>query len=212
MNIDSPKRVYRQSARASAAEATGERIVEAFFAAMQERWFDEIKLDEIAREAGVTAQTVIRRFGSKEGLLDALRQQMDVKVGARRDVPEGDVHGVVAALLSDYEEHGRIMMRMLEQENRFAACRAVTDHGKAMHRMWITKAFRPWLAPMAAAARQKAEDSLVVAGDLYVWKLVRGDMQRSLGEYRDIMETMLAAAIGVARETLFGENRAGAGT
>ena len=205
MNTYSPKRAYRQSARAIAAEATAERIVDVFFAAIREGWFDEIRLEDIARGAGVTVQTVIRRFGGKEGLLDALKGQMNVKVDQRRDVEAGDARGVVASLLSDYEEHGDIMMRMLAQEDRFPACRAVTDHGKRMHRQWITKAFAPWLEALAPDARRRAEDALVIAGDLYVWKLMRRDMQRPLSEYQDVMETMLATAIGVPRAELLGE-------
>lgn len=205
MNIDSPKRGYRQSARALAAEATAERIVDAFEAQMQQRWFDEIRLDDIARAADVTTQTVIRRFGSKEGLLEGLQQRISKVVGVRRDVPEGAVDAAVASLIEDYEEHGDIVMRVLAQEDRFTACRTVTDVGRREHRKWIAKAFAPWLAPMAPSARQQAEDALVVAGDLYVWKLVRRDMQRPISEYRDIMETMLAAAVGAARADLFGK-------
>lgn len=205
MNIDSPKRAYRQSARALAAEATAERIVDAFEAQMQQRWFDEIRLDDVARAADVTTQTVIRRFGSKEGLLEGLQQRISKVVGVRRDVPEGAVDAAVASLIEDYEEHGDIVMRVLAQEDRFPVCRVVTDVGRREHRKWIAKAFAPWLAPMASAARQQAEDALVVAGDLYVWKLVRRDMQRPISEYRDIMETMLAAAVGAARAALFGK-------
>lgn len=203
MNIDSPKRAYRQSARALAAEATGERIVDAFEAQMQERWFDEIRLEDLARAAEVTVQTVIRRFGNKEGLLEALQQRISVRVGQRRDVPAGAADAAVASLIEDYEQHGDIVMRVLAQEDRFPACRAVTDFGRAQHRKWIAKAFDPWVAKLPAARRQQAEDALVVAGDLYVWKLVRRDMRRPISEYRDIMETMLAAAIGVPRDELF---------
>jgi AcrR family transcriptional regulator len=203
MNIDSPKRAYRQSARALAAEATAGRILDAFEAQMHARWFDEIRLEDIARAAEVTVQTVIRRFRNKEGLLDGLQQRIGERVGQRRDVPEGAVDAVVTSLVEDYEENGDIVMRVLAQEDRFPACRAVTDIGRSGHRRWIAKAFHPWLAAMPTTERQRAEDALVVAGDLYVWKLVRRDMHRPISEYRAIMETMLAAAIGTARDALF---------
>ena len=203
MNIDSPKRAYRQSARALAAEATAGRILDAFEAQMHARWFDEIRLEDIARAAEVTVQTVIRRFRNKEGLLDGLQQRIGERVGQRRDVAEGAVDAVVTSLVEDYEENGDIVMRVLAQEDRFPACRAVTDIGRSEHRRWIAKAFHPWLAAMPATERKRAEDALVVAGDLYVWKLVRRDMQRPISEYRAIMETMLAAAIGTARDALF---------
>jgi len=203
MNSESPKRAYRQSARALAAEGTATRILDAFESGITARWFDEIRLEDVARDAGVTVQTVIRRFGSKEGLLDALQQRISLRVSQRRDVPEGAVDAAVISLIEDYEQHGDIVMRMLAQEDRFAACRAVTDIGRREHRKWIAKAFATWLAKLPAEARRRAEDGLVVAGDLYVWKLVRRDMQRPIAEYRTIMETMLASAIGLQREELF---------
>ena len=72
MNSDSETRTYRQTARAKAAEETGIRIVEAFMARMEDCWFEEIRLEDVASDAGVTVQTVIRRFGGKDGLLEAI--------------------------------------------------------------------------------------------------------------------------------------------
>jgi AcrR family transcriptional regulator len=53
------------SARAEAAEATGERILDAALELFGERPTDQIPLDEVASRAGVSVQTVIRRFGGK---------------------------------------------------------------------------------------------------------------------------------------------------
>ena len=203
MNIESPKRAYRQSARATAAEATATRIVDAFFHQFRERWFDEIRLEDVAREAGVTVQTVIRRFGSKEGLLDPMREQLGSEVRARREVPPGDAAGAVASLIEDYEMIGDLVMRMLAQEERYPALKAMTDRGRDEHREWISTAFEPWLAAMSADDRRRAADALVVAGDIYQWKLIRRDMKRSLAEYRALLETLLATAIGVPRAKLF---------
>ena len=120
-------------------------------------------------------------------------------------------HSGAPGLSGVFNDTARGVMRMLAQEDRFPACRAVTDLGKAMHRQWITRAFRPWLDPLEPEARRRTEDALVIAGDLYVWKLMRRDMQRPLSEYRDVMETMLATAIGVPRAELFGETEGEAG-
>ena len=57
-------RHYAQRARAQATEATARRIVDAFLARLMAQWFDEITLDRVAEDAGVTVQTVVRRFGS----------------------------------------------------------------------------------------------------------------------------------------------------
>jgi AcrR family transcriptional regulator len=209
MNVAVPKRAYRQSARALAAEATGERILDAFGRQLRERWFDEIRLDDIAHEAGVTIQTVLRRFGSKEGLLDAMHERLGSEIRQRREVEPGDVTGAVASLIDDYEKVGDLVMRSLAQEDRYAAVRAMTDVGRAMHRAWIANAFEPRLERMTPDARRRATDALVVAGDIYVWKLLRRDMKRPVAEYRALVETMCAAAVGVPREQLFGKKRQG---
>jgi AcrR family transcriptional regulator len=69
-------RPYHQTARAAATQDTQHRIVAVFRAALVTRWMDEIRLDDVASEAGTTRQTVIRLFGSKDGLLVAVANAM----------------------------------------------------------------------------------------------------------------------------------------
>ena len=209
MKATAAKRVYRQSARAETAEATAHRILDAFAADLRERWFDEIRLDDVAREAGVTVQTVIRRFGGKEGLLDAMHERLGAEIRQRREVAPGDAKGAVASIVEDYEKVGDLVMRTLAQEDRYPSVRKMTDIGRAQHRAWIGRAFEPWLAPMAPGARRRAHDALVVAGDIYVWKLIRRDMNRPVAEYRALMEAMCAAAIGLPPGQLFDQPSAG---
>jgi AcrR family transcriptional regulator len=203
MNVAAPKRTYRQSSRALAAEATGERILDAFVDHLRLRWFDEIRLEEVAREAGVTIQTVLRRFGSKEGLLDAMHQRLGGEIRRRREVEAGDAAGAIASIIEDYEEIGDLVVRTLAQEDRYAAVKAMTDIGRSMHREWTGKAFEPWLDGMSPDARRRATDALVVAADIYVWKLVRKDMKRPVAEYQALIENLCAAAVGVRPEQMF---------
>ena len=58
-------REYRMSARAELAELTGERIVDAMLGRLRGTPYERIRLDDVAADAGVTVQTVIRRFGGK---------------------------------------------------------------------------------------------------------------------------------------------------
>jgi AcrR family transcriptional regulator len=203
MNATSPKRVYRQSARARAALENGERILQVFARHMRERWFDEIRLDDIAREAGVTPQTVIRRFGNKEGLLDAMHERLGEEIRVRREVAEGDVARAVSAIVEDYEATGDLIVRTLAQEDRYEAVKAMTDVGRCMHRNWIAQAFAPWLRDVSEDERRHRLDALVVAADIYVWKLLRRDMKRPVAEYRMQLENLMAAAIGVSPSELF---------
>src|SRR4051812_42962513 len=94
-------RRYAQGARARSAEATGRRIVDAFLARLMEHCYDEITLDRVAGDAGVTVQTVVRRFGGKEGLLAGSVGTLSARIKARRATPPGDIRGAVRNLVAD---------------------------------------------------------------------------------------------------------------
>lgn len=189
------RRTYRQGARAQAAEATGLRIVDAFLARLRVGNFDEITLDAVAQDAEVTVQTIIRRFGSKEGLLEAVSARLREEVLLRRGMSVGDVDRTIDTVIADYEGSGDFVMRLLAQEERHAALRSINDVGRAGHRQWLRESFAPWLDPLPEAARRAKLDALVVATDVYVWKLVRRDMGRSTADLKIIISRMVHAAL-----------------
>jgi len=196
MNSDAtPRREYRQTARAAAAEATAERIVSAFRARLERLWFDEIRLEDVAQDAGVTVQTVIRRFGGKEGLLQASSDQTAMEVMQIRGLPVGDPPAIIRAVVTDYENVGDYIMRILAQEDRYPALRLQGDRGRVEHRAWIAAVFAPWLDGLSPEAARRRTDALVIGTDLYVWKLVRRDMQRSVEELEDVMGRLVDAAL-----------------
>lgn len=188
-------RAYRQTVRAEAAAATHRRVVEAFLAFARDRWLDEITLDEVARAAGVTVQTVIRRFGGKDGLLQAVHSRMSGEIMRRREVAPGDVGSAVRALIEDYEVVGDMVMRSLAQEDRHPVMRQMTDIGRRFHRQWVGRVFSPWLEGLEPNEVRDRTDGLVIATDLYVWKLIRRDMARSAADYRRHVESLIAGAL-----------------
>lgn len=202
MKNDSDTRSYNQTARAKAAEETGERIVRAFMARMQGGWFDEIRLEDVASDAEVSVQTVIRRFGGKEGLLDASHARMREEILSGRELPAGDVGRALDAIIQEYETQGELVMRALAQEDRYPQIKIMTNEGRATHRQWVGEVFAPWLATLDSAERAHAHDRLVIAVDLYVWKLLRVDMKRSLEDLRRAMLEMAAAALDTTPQAL----------
>src|SRR4051812_24510545 len=110
-------RPYRQIARAAATDETRRRIVAACAEALEQRWLDEITLDEIAIAAGTTRQTVIRLYGGKEGLLQAVAERTEHEVALRRALPPGSSPRAAArAVVQDYEANGDMIIRLLAQE------------------------------------------------------------------------------------------------
>jgi AcrR family transcriptional regulator len=157
---------YNMELRAAAVEATRERILVAAAEVFLDRWYDDVTLAEIAQRAGVSGQTVINHYGGKEQLASAAYEYLGEQITLRRYTPEpGDVTGAVEALIEDYEITGDAVIRMLALEEKVATLGPLLKHGRKSHREWVETMFQaPELVP-----------ELIVATDVYAWKLLRRD-------------------------------------
>ncbi len=179
------------TARAAAAAATHARILATATELFLARPYEQVSLEDVAKRAGVTVQTVLRRFGSKEGLVAAAAEIGLEQVRAQRNLaPIGDVAGAVHNLIDHYEEWGNRVLRMLAQEEQIPAFGKVAEAGRDLHRHWVARTFAPWLrVPRAARARRLAQ--LIAVTDVHVWKLLRRDQ----GLPRSATETVLAELV-----------------
>jgi AcrR family transcriptional regulator len=75
------KRRYVQRARAEAADATRRRILDAARASVESGPIGALKVDEVARSAGVSRSTVYLLYGSRAGLFDALARHLRTEAG-----------------------------------------------------------------------------------------------------------------------------------
>jgi len=177
---DRPARPYRMTARAETAAATGERILDATIAVFWQAPMDDMPLEEVANRAGVTVQTVIRRFGGKDGLLAAAAERETERVRRlRAEAPVGDLPGAVRNLLDHYEELGLPVLRLLAQEERSPAMRALADRGRAVHAEWCERVFAPTLAGLHGADRARRLAQLIAVTDVLTWKLLHRDRRLS---------------------------------
>jgi AcrR family transcriptional regulator len=188
------KRPYRMGARAEAAAETGRRILEAVIELYRERFFDQVTLEDIAERAGVTVRTVIRRFGSKERLIEAAAEEGTRQVAHQRyQAPIGDIEGAVTNLMDHYEEWADTALRLLAQEERVPAFRSVTDAARAFHYEWVERTFAPLLAKRTGEERRRLLAELIAICDVYFWKLLRRDLGLSREQTEHaIRETILA--------------------
>lgn len=163
-------------ARAEAAAATADRILDAAVDVFWERPTDQISLEEVARRAGVTVQTVIRRFGGRDGLVAAAAERELRKVQRQRaQAPVGDVSMAVQVLVEHYETYGDRVLRMLVEEERIPRLREISDRGRALHREWCERVFALALVGLSGLGRQRRLAELVAVCDVYTWKLLRRD-------------------------------------
>jgi AcrR family transcriptional regulator len=190
----SSKRPYRMSARAEAAAATGERLLEAAWNHFGTRAYEDVRLRDIAADAGVTEQTLLARFHSKDALLAAAYRWWGRREMSRRDAaPVGRFAEAVTNVFDHYEAHGTAILRMLSQEDRIPAVREMTDLGRDYHRDWVSRVFEPVLSGLPPTARERRLASLVIATDVLVWKLLRGDMQFGRSQSERIVLEMIEA-------------------
>jgi AcrR family transcriptional regulator len=173
-----PKRDYRMAARADAKAATRERILDAAEALFLRSASEGSSLEDLARGAGTTVQTVLRHFGSREGLLEAAVGRASERVRRERArAPVGDVPGAVRNLIEHYERYGDLVMRMLAEEHRVPLLGKIADDGRAIHREWVARTLAPQLAGLRSGARRRRMAQLVAVCDVYTWKLLRRDMK-----------------------------------
>ena len=169
-------RPYQMVARAESAAATGERILDAALDVFWEMPTRRVSLEEVARRAGVTVQTVIRRFGGKDGLLAAAADREAERVRRQREqAPMDDVEGAVRVLVDHYEEFGERVLRLLAEEQSAPGLREIADRGRLLHRKWCGRVFATVLADRRGVERERRLAQLVTVCDVYTWKLLRLD-------------------------------------
>jgi AcrR family transcriptional regulator len=191
MNV-SARRPYRMLARAEAAAATGERIIDAAVEVFWELPTDQISLDEIARRAGVTVQTVIRRFGGREGLMVAAVERESGRVRQQRmQTSPGNVVEGVRILVDHYEELGDRVLKLLAEERRSPRLREIADGGRQVHREWCEHVFAPALGALSGIDRERRLAQFVAVCDVYTWMLLRRQMGLSRRQTEIALEELL---------------------
>lgn len=166
-------RTYTQTRRADATEQTRRAILDAAQALFRDEHRADPSLELIAERAGCSTRSVIRHFGSKEGLVEAaITDGVSAKHESRRVEP-GDVAGAVRRLVDHYEEIGDDVVRWLGSAERYPLARRVTETGTRMHRDWVDAVFAPDLEPLASPARRARRAALATVTDVYVWQLLR---------------------------------------
>ncbi len=196
MNIGASQetRSYKMSERARSAAATAERILDAARDRFSTMFFDDVTLNDIADDAGVTVQTVIRRFGSKEELFTTLAKREAARILAEREpeVPgEENLETALETLVDHYERDGETVLNLLAQETRFPMIADVAAQGRRFHQEWVEEHCRFVFGSARGKARERKLMAAVAATDVYIWKLLHLDRGLSSKEVIATMSTLL---------------------
>jgi hypothetical protein len=180
------------TARAQAAQATAEGILDAAVELFTDRMFEEVTLGDVAARAGgheedgaaplrVQGTTLRQRYGP--------RRRRD---GAQREeAPVGDAPAAVANVVDHYERWGTNRLRLLGQEDRIGLVAEHVRGGRTYHRNWVERTFAPQLAGLQGPARKRRIAALVAATDVYTWKLLRQDLGFSRAETERTLVEMI---------------------
>jgi AcrR family transcriptional regulator len=192
-------RPYRKTARAQSERATGEAILDAALEAFASKPFDRVTLNSVAEASGVTVQTVLRRFGSKEQLFETLVERERPRILAARELADTfDLHGALEALVRHYEVDGDLVLNLVAQEHLFGQIRLVVDGGRQVHREWVERHCGALLGSRQGTERETVLNAAIAATDLSTWKLLRRDL--GLGE-TEVVAIMAALLDGLKQET-----------
>ena len=166
-------RTYSQTRRAE----TTERSRQAILMAAQELFRDEgefeLPLEEVAARAGCSTRSVLRHFGSKEGLIAAAIADAEQEVMVSRAVDAGNVPAAIGALVDHYEEAGDRVIGWLGLADRYPLVRQVTESGKRLHLDWVDAVFAPDLESLGRGERRSRRAVLASLTDVYLWELLR---------------------------------------
>jgi AcrR family transcriptional regulator len=183
-------------ARAEGMVDTRERIVRAALKLALEEAFEDITLAAIAEAAGVSHQTVLNHFASKENVAAAAAEMLDRQTQAARDNARSDDHPqAIAILVGEYERFGDAGARWAMASQRLGSLAPLLDRARAGHQAWLDRIFSE-LLPKAPAARRHAIHALHAATDVYTWKLLRRDLQLPRADTERIILALVYGILG----------------
>jgi AcrR family transcriptional regulator len=197
---DAKPRPYRQVTRAQAQQRTRKALLDAALEEFTGNRWQKTSLDALSARAGVTKQTLLRHFGSKDGLLiQALIRGASEIFEQRWRAPQGDVAGAVENLLDHYETWGERSLRIGAWLSGPPILAKLSQAARQLHYDWVEYAFGPWLEQLHGDTREQRRAALIALCDVHTWWLMANDLALP----RATIQVTLTEAI----ERLLGELR-----
>ncbi len=184
-------REYRMQARQENVASTRERILSAAYDQWKELPYDQVSIGSIAKSAGVSRQTVIRQFGTKDELAYAVVDWQRPQEEAFRAAEPGDIETAITRLVDRYEVMGDANVRIVELEGRFPAFDYLLEVSRTSHRGWVETT----LLPDGVIDREHLVLALYAATDVTVWKLLRRDLRQSRRATETVILHLVRAAL-----------------
>ncbi len=178
------------TARAKDAELTAGRIVDAMLARLTVTPYEHIRIEDVAADAGVTGQTIIRRFGSKPALMNATVERELTRIVAAREAaahasPVETIHNLVV----HYERYGALILKTYSEAPLVPGLPEIAARGRAFHVDWCSRAFA--LPPLPDRDVLIRTAQIVALCDATTWRILRFDGGLDPAETEVALEEMI---------------------
>ena len=183
--MNSMTRKYDSSKRQAQAEARRTHILKCAARMLADGTNDEFRLEDVAQAAGVSVQTILRAFASKDGLVVATLEYeapaaLDMSI--YNDIKIEDIDQLVATLFKVYDKIGDLVIHALAHEHRSPEFQKSLDVGRDFHKALVSDAFGIHIQHRPRSERSALFHALMVATDIYIWKILRRDEALSFDE------------------------------
>lgn len=187
-------------ARERAQQHTRDALLDAADDEFDKGGWQKASLEAIAKRAGVTKQTLLRHFGSKDGLLlQALMRGGAQVLEQRWNAPAGDVEGAVDNLLDHYETWGERALRIGAWQSGPAMLAMLSKAARQVHYDWVEYAFAPWLEHLDGKGRARRRAALIALCDVQTWWILSHDLGLERSEVHAILTDLIERLIAEER-------------
>ena len=174
-------RGYALGRRQASVDRTAAAILAAAGHELRERPAHALSVGAVARRAGVTRSTVYNRFGSREGLIDALVPSHEVP-GVQTADPRESVHHFLSSRCAHWAADSALHRNL-----------AKTEDGEVPRRLAEQLATLDALRP--GCSLKEAQDVLAVLGSFALFDRLHQDGRRSAGAVAEILMRLAAGIL-----------------
>ncbi|HVW82267.1 MAG TPA: TetR/AcrR family transcriptional regulator [Mycobacteriales bacterium] len=186
------------TARAQAAEKTAQDIADAMLRLFGSSPYEQIRLEDVATAAGVTVQTVLRRFGSKAALMCAVvERELAVIANERAAAETGSLEQVIDELVRHYERYGELILKMYREAPLVEGLPELAAAGRAQHLRWCQTAFAARVkADLDPTTRKRRVAQFTAVCDATTWRILRKDRGLSAAQTCRALSELVAPLVG----------------
>jgi AcrR family transcriptional regulator len=196
MNTIKKNRTYSMANRSEQVAANEKKIMETVIELWMHHPVNDITLERVAGLSGVTVRTLLRKYGSKDGLLEACVEYENPGFMERRNgVKAGDIDTALETLLDEYEEMGNGVIRTISVEEEMPFAGKLLDRGRKEHRAWCARVFGPFLPITGDPDYEIQLAALIAVTEIYLWKLLRKDLGHSRADTLRVFRLMADGVI-----------------